>query len=54
MANPLTTGGRILDLVLEFYAITVVATVAGSLGAFFLHRAHEREAEAAAPGGTVA
>ena len=40
MVNPLTTGGRIVDLVLEFYAITVVATIAGSFGAFFLRRGH--------------
>ena len=54
MTNPLTTGGRIVDLVLELYAITVVATVAGSLGAFFLRRGHEREMAAnAAPGGTA-
>jgi hypothetical protein len=54
MTNPLTTGGRILDVVLELYAITVVATVAGSLGAFFLRRGHEREmAVNATTGGTA-
>ncbi len=54
MTNPLTAGGRVLDLVLELYAITVVATVAGSLGAFFLRRGHEREMAAAGPPGGVA
>lgn len=34
MPNPLTTGGRIVDLFLELWAITVVATVAGSFAAF--------------------
>lgn len=53
MVNPLTAGGRLLDLVLEFFAITVVATVAGSFGAFFLRRGHERDAEAL-PGGASA
>ena len=38
MANPVTTWGRVLDLVLEVWAITVVATLAGSLAAFFRAR----------------
>jgi hypothetical protein len=29
-----TTGGRIVDMFLELWAITVVATVAGSFAAF--------------------
>jgi hypothetical protein len=47
MTNPLTTAGRILDVAMEAYAITVVATLAGSFGAFFHRRSHEREAAAA-------
>jgi hypothetical protein len=42
MANPISTGGRIVDVVLELYAITVVATLAGSFGAFFHRRGVER------------
>jgi hypothetical protein len=42
MANPLTTAGRILDVAMEAYAITVVASLAGSFGAFFHRRSHER------------
>jgi hypothetical protein len=42
MANPLTTAGRVLDVAMEAYAITVVATLAGSFGAFFHRRSHER------------
>lgn len=42
MANPVTTGGRVLDLVLEVWAISVVATLAGALGAFFRSRHDER------------
>jgi len=43
MVNPLTAGGRVLDLILELYAITVVATLAGSFAAFFQRRGHERD-----------
>jgi hypothetical protein len=34
MKNPVTTGGRVVDMFLELWAITVVATVAGSFAAF--------------------
>lgn len=34
MPNPVTTGGRIVDILLELWAITVVAAVAGSFAAF--------------------
>ena len=37
---PETTGGKIVDVVLEFWAITAVTTLAGSWGAFLLHRRH--------------
>jgi hypothetical protein len=49
VANPLSDGGKIIDLVLELYAITVVASLAGSFSAFFTRRGHERELEAAGP-----
>ena len=39
--NPLTTGGRILDVGMEAYAVTVVATLAGALGAFLIKRGEE-------------
>jgi hypothetical protein len=46
MPNPLTTAGRILDVLMEGYAITVVTSLAGSFGAFFHRRSRERsEAE---------
>jgi hypothetical protein len=38
MPNPVTTPGRVLDVVLEVWAITVAATLAGSLAAFFRAR----------------
>jgi hypothetical protein len=43
MSAPLTTGGRIVDVFLMAYAITVVATLAGSFGAFFHRRGLERD-----------
>jgi hypothetical protein len=36
MNNPYTTWGRIIDVGLEAYGITVVAALAGAFGAFFL------------------
>ncbi len=41
--NPLTTPGRILDVFMEAYAITVIATLAAVIGAFVLRRARELE-----------
>jgi hypothetical protein len=42
MTNPLTTAGRVLDVAMELYAITVVASLAGMFGAFFHRRSDER------------
>jgi hypothetical protein len=44
MSNPVTALGRVLDIGMEAYAITVVAALAGSFGAFFHRRSGEREA----------
>jgi hypothetical protein len=38
MPNPVTTPGRALDILLEIWAISVVATLAASLAAFFRAR----------------
>src|ERR671919_1404293 len=38
MPNPVTTGGRVLDIILEVWAISVVATLAASLAAFLRAR----------------
>jgi hypothetical protein len=43
MRNPLSAGGRVLDVFMEAYAITVVAALAGSFGAFFHRRGSERD-----------
>jgi hypothetical protein len=38
MPNPVTTAGRVLDILLAVWAISVVATLAASLAAFFRAR----------------
>jgi hypothetical protein len=42
MPNPISAPGRALDIVLEAYAISVVAVLAGSFSAFFHRRGMER------------
>jgi hypothetical protein len=46
--NPFSTPGRILDVAMEVYAISVVAALAGSMGAFLIRRGHKMEQAAAA------
>jgi hypothetical protein len=43
MPNPVTTGGKVIDLFLEFWAITAVTAAAGSFAAFFHRRGMERD-----------
>lgn len=50
LKNPISTGGRILDVAMEVYAITVIATLAGAVGSFFQKRGEERADEDAARG----
>jgi hypothetical protein len=42
--NPLTTGGKLLDVFLQFYAITVVTSIAGTFASFFHHLSLQRHA----------
>ena len=42
LKNPISTGARLVDVVIELWSITVVATLAGAFGAFFLRRSLER------------
>jgi hypothetical protein len=44
VANPRTNFGKVLELFFDIWAITVVATVAGSFGAFFHARSKEMDA----------
>jgi hypothetical protein len=46
--NPISVPGRVLDVVMEIYAITVVASLAGALGAFLIKRGEEIDAAAKA------
>src|SRR5438105_12626469 len=43
LRNPISPTGRVLDVFMEAYAITVVAGLAGSIGAFLFRRALEIE-----------
>jgi hypothetical protein len=43
LPNPLSTPARVLDVFLQAYAISVVAVLAGSWGAFFHRRGMERD-----------
>jgi hypothetical protein len=42
LPNPISTPARVLDVFLQAYAISVVAVLAGSFGAFFHRRGMER------------
>jgi hypothetical protein len=39
--NPISTGGRLLDIFMEIWAITVIATLAGAIGSFLQRRGEE-------------
>jgi len=41
MSAPLTTGGRIVDVAMMLFAMTVVTSLAGAFGAFFFHTRDE-------------
>ena len=43
LPNPISTPARVLDVLLQAYAISVVAILAGSFGAFFNRRSIERD-----------
>jgi hypothetical protein len=42
LKNPISPGARVLDVVMEAYAITVVAALAGAFGSFLQRRGQER------------
>jgi hypothetical protein len=43
LPNPISAPARVLDVFLQAYAISVVAVLAGSFGAFFHRRGIERD-----------
>jgi hypothetical protein len=48
LRDPISTPARILDVVLEVYAITVIGSLAGAFGAFLVKRGEELDAAARA------
>jgi hypothetical protein len=48
LPNPISTPARVLDIFLQAYAISVVAVLAGSFGAFFHRRSNEKDPPPAA------
>jgi hypothetical protein len=48
LKNPISAGGRVLDVFMEVYAITVIATLAGAIGSFLQKRGEEIDAGAKA------
>lgn len=46
--NPISLPGRVLDVLMEIYAITVISSLAGALGAFLVKRGEELDAAAKA------
>jgi len=45
LPNPISTGGRIFDVLLQFWAISLVATLAASFGGLFYHQTQHRMSE---------
>ena len=45
LKNPISLGGRSLDVFMEIYAITVIATLAGAVGSFLQKRGEEIDAK---------
>jgi hypothetical protein len=43
LPNPISTAARVLDVFLQAWAISAVAILAGSFGAFFHRRSNERD-----------
>ncbi len=41
IVNPISVGGRVLDVFMEAYAITVIAMLAGAFGSFLYRRGRE-------------
>ena len=41
--NPISVGGRVLDVFMEIYAITVIASLAAAIGSFLQKRGQEMD-----------
>jgi hypothetical protein len=51
LPNPISTPARVLDVFLQAYAVSAVAILAGSFGAFFHRRGIERDPPESPPSG---
>jgi hypothetical protein len=49
LPNPVTPGGKVLDVVLQLWGITVTVTLAAAVVTFFLHRHAEQTTGAGGP-----
>jgi hypothetical protein len=49
LPNPISTPARVLDVILQAYAISAVAVLAGAFGAFFHRRGYERDPPGSSP-----
>jgi hypothetical protein len=45
LGNPISTGGRVLDIFMELWAITIIATLTGAVGSFLNKRAEELDSK---------
>jgi hypothetical protein len=45
LGNPISTGGCILDVFMELWAITIIATLTGAVGSFLNKRAEELDSQ---------
>lgn len=54
LPNPISTPARVLDIFLQAWAISAVAILAGSFGAFFHRRGVERDSSEDQPGAQAA
>jgi hypothetical protein len=46
LKNPISFGARALDIFMEVWAITIIATLAGAMGSFIQKRGEERSEQA--------
>jgi hypothetical protein len=49
LRNPISTPARILDIVMEVYAITIIGTLAAAFGAFLVKRSEELDTHSIGP-----
>src|SRR3954447_25364327 len=54
LKNPISTPGRVLDVFMEIYAISVIATLAAALGSFLQKRGEEKGGRASSSAGRSA